>query len=557
MRSYAENDRWNDASFGKTHIRDESISEVRNNDEFSTYSRENLVIRVQSKDTRVSELTEMIPAHGFRRKSSGRSEKALPGGIGTLQAQKYATLSKQKSNGSVATPPLTLSSWNLSAEPLYTIDDGIDDYDEDKICDNTASFRSPSQNVGTNIGEESMDPLPTPTGLVRGYHGNTPETPSSSYHENMSVSKKSTDNKQISDKASQKTSSSASTQRRGNHVVVNARGDASASLSSGLTSTDLHQPSQTPIMKGLLACSRGNKLERLAARKEELEHIMVFDPTPRLTQAQNFTFESPKSDLTRTQSTKLPNRVSIYPSGKGNSRPVPIHVHEPSTDKPALLLSSQNSARKQTLTPSYPPYNTAPHSRTVVSPSTTISTPVTNADTSSKAATKSILRHSTLTETLSDEDLPNPHPKAYASFRNKAIPPVKTNLETPRWPIPGLLTSELDQLAPLGKPPPKQPRIPRKKPYQPPKPTWKAPPASPPSSPTQLSQVFSENETTYTDREESTYVTGYTSNPTTALRRGAGSTVYERKRMASRLAFPTFHWQADDASIGVMSLNYE
>ena len=524
MRSRDEGEDWaGPDSFRRTNVRDDTLFE-----EDDERSESSFVVRVRSKDTLVSELTEQVPGVNMRRKASGRSERALA----DLQSTKRTSarlpppppvprLSYTKDSSASSRQRGEANSRRRESAALAPNLSGLaaDDYDEDEICNTPSLGRSPVVPVKQTRNQQIQQRERVEAPRAVEIH--------------------------VCEKTSHKTSSSTSTEKRGNHDSPKG---GNTSVTSSLTSQG--RRNNGPLMKGLLACSRGNQLERFAAEQEELSQIvLVYDPTPRGNPSSSFSFDCPKSDGRVALASKPTN--SDISSTRKVHRPVSVHVHEPFNSKPALLLGTGKKSQAAT--------NTQDTSSNIKASqaSAKLKNAIAGKYAKTGAAGPGQARPTTGSD---DDDLPSPSPQAYAGKKNQIKPQSKVNLNLQLWPFSGngLFTSELDELAPLGRTP-NRGRSPRKKPNPSPSAAdWKARPRSPsPPSPSKFTRFVSMQETeqgtelmTFPSREESTFFSGFTAP--SMLR----STVYDRKRMASRLTYPTFHWQSDDASIGVMSMDY-
>ena len=636
----------------RTNVRDQVVLEG-NEDEETAGSNNSFVIRVRSRESLVSELTELVPHRGMLRKPSGRSERALSG----MESVSQSSVSHSKRLPQSRRPAISRRGGKFSSrrQPGSSLKGVYSDDFESSV--HIRDFRSDSQ--ATNSREAVLDRDTAHNFHVKALQNNPsqffrPDTipeeqsaeedfsmensemnrnhrikdsASSNTRKNGKQSSSKMDahtfsngskisafipvehggaikvsgtppyqggnprvartSKELSDRASQQTSSSDSTTRRRNHAVKQntpasscekSKCDTAVSSTSGIAAleTQLQRPNpcvtSTPLIGGLLACTRGNKAERMAAEREELRHILVYEPTPRSNGKDFFTSQKPISKKgpvspltvvtdatslgTSQESAPTPNMLGGQQINFGSSEP-----------KPSLLLERRKAAlRTKVSSGAANDTETNPYLRQATGDARDVSE--TKVGTDDK-------RDMAPTVTFSDDEgHPIPPPA-----ENKETSQQGTinfaNLTSQMWPFSGvntMISSDLEELAPLGQPkssrgarrsPGKSNRISR---YE-----WRrdksprrsrSPRKSKSPPPTRPSDTFSEYGTELTSspsmvmsREGSAY-TGWTSNPQNFSKAGS---IYERKRMASRETFPIFHWQAgiDENSVAVMSLDYK
>lgn len=631
-------------------------SKIRTNgkgrrEEISDASGHTYIVRVGSRESMVSELTELVPRNGVLRKNSGRSERALSGMESVSQPSVSTPLQGMGPNRSFA-------NWTSSTRR-------VGDDSQSRRGSSRSNFANHLQGRGTTlpfrvfhkdiykaqspdpfVADDNSDSLQVRNGLVNPFKQYAHFDPSpiaeedveddESYLEGIEVVRKIADRENQAsadkqnkprqenndtqtnsghshnsaftpvrrrdaldihsphghakslnshmvslDKQSQNTNSTDSTARRRNHTkpgvsCEKSKCDTTVSTTSGNSILD-HSvgkqhfcKSSTNLFGGLFLCGRGNKVERAAAEKEEWSHILVYEPTPK---ASNTELSKPIptrahiSPLTiLTEGTSLETSKAMSGSATSSGSPMlhnmPNKVHVPvEQPQPSLLLERRKAALKAKMQATL--QNAMAESpRGKMKPTEGEDTRDARDTVDTQEDTRDIGKEGTFSD---DEDAPSLQSTKETKQEGFNLPGFNTQI----WPFSGVteaLTSELDQLAPLG--PPKSPRkgrgsSPRRSPRRvtsdgSSKRRSRSPRKS--KSP-QLTDTFSEYGTELTSNPsliqsaDSTY-TGWTS---VAPYFKYGGTVYDRKRMASREKFPTFHWQAsiaDGDSIGVISLDY-
>uniref|UniRef100_A0A7S3P414 Uncharacterized protein n=1 Tax=Amphora coffeiformis TaxID=265554 RepID=A0A7S3P414_9STRA len=617
-------------------LKDQPLVEEDGEEDKRTY-----VIRVRSRESLVSEITEVVPGGGgtFYRKASGTSERALSGSEHASPPERQFSPTKKgtQASGSRGGPSpgkrAPVHSRRLHGQqdgdfegsPRFRVFQGVtSDVESREVkTDEDTSHHGHIVNHPSPIAEESSleaievirkqtecEPrLPfAPKSNRRSIHGQNIYANSNSafmpvrrreatgIHPQPSHQKpplrlsytKSTPDKEMSDKASQNTNSSASTKRRGNvdpkkktiHPSDKSKCDTTVSSFSGGMSLDqlerqLDRPNpciaNTPLLGGLFACARGNKAERFAAEKEEWNHIMVFEPTKRLTEAAQ---HIPRPDTKFSPLSIITEETSLETNQRSTHA---VHILPESPPKESILLGQRKAAAMraqmaETLKNAMASSKTDELGKNLLSTGQSQSA---QEDTDARdageagdvAGDKRDVAPPTVTFSYDDEihAQPTMNPAKDDKYKDENHKKNAQGTNSSIWPFLGVsnvLTSELDQLAPLGLPKPKQnsPKKPsRGRRLDSSRTRSRSPRKS--RSPTRmhaLSDTFSEYGTEFTtapsfvhSRADSAFTGSWAQSP-------KGS-VYERKRMASRETYPIFHWQAsliDDTSVGVMSLDY-
>lgn len=669
-RSDDDGDDWDTrVQMKRTNVRDQVIVEEED-DSQGTY-----VVRVRSRESLVSELTELIPRGGVLRKNSGRSERALSGMESSSQmsvsapwrgpASKHSPSSRTTPNriggGEVNSRvsgrhnyPNHHPSGNQSTTPSFRFfGNNVSQVESRNAVVNDAysdtlqareempsSFRHYAPFGPAPIAEEELedetsmesievvrkftDPMNQPSATDK-HRRRKPESLDAQTISSKSANSAFTpvrrgevvairptptivnsSNSQMinSDKQSQKSNSSASTPKRRNHInptVVCDKGskcDTTVSTTSGNSFLErrlAERPNpciaHTPLIGGLLLCGRGNKAERLAAEREEWSHILVYEPTPKSTKSEpSLPFSSkpvPKRSLV-SPLTVLTDGASLEPSkaasgSRGGSVSPSIHnmpnkVNVPvEPPKPSLLLERRKAALRAKMEAAFQNATAnSPSSMGVVSSPEAANQSSFFEEEDTRDAGETVENREDNRDlgqhvNFSDEEAEVPSVAAVkAGAANQAgfnVPGFKAKF----WNFSGVvdgLTSELDQLAPMG-----SPRTPLKGTRASPRRTSRAwtrdgsprrsrsPRKSKSPQPTETfsdyGTEFSPSPSAHMSMTDSAY-TGFTSAGPYSQYQHRYGTVYDRKRMASRETYPTFPWQVplDENSVGVMSLDY-